>query len=320
MELDLHTLWTGLGWPLIRLTFFISVGLLVGILVESLNWARFMAKLAAPLTRAARLQDVSGASFSMAFFSGVSANTMLAEAHSRGQMTDRELMLANLFNSMPTFFLHLPTMYALSRSIIGDLADTYVGLAVCAAVLRTLGVVVVGRLVNPPLPEGCIPCRLDENTPRGMREVLTRALGRFQKRIRRIMRITLPVYVLFFFAQRAGVFDAIETFMSSHLAFLSWLPPKVVSVVAIHSTGELAAGLSALKPLLDDGVIAPQMAVLTLLIGNVMSSPMRAVRHQYPYYAGIFPQRAALMLILASQTVRAASMLLVTILYFLWAF
>lgn len=318
--MDLHTLWTGLGWPLIRLTFFISVGLLVGILVESLNWARVMAKLAAPLTRAARLQDVSGAAFSMAFFSGVSANTMLAEAHTQGRLTTRELMFANLFNSMPTFFLHLPTMYALTRSIIGDLADTYVGLAVLAAMLRTLSVVVAGRLLNPPLPEGCIPCRLDEQKPKTTREVLTRAMGRFTKRIRRIMRITLPVYALFFFIQRAGLFDAIERFTSSHLAFLSWLPPKVVSVVAIHSTGELAAGLSALKPLLADGVITPQLAILTLLIGNILSSPMRAVRHQYPYYAGIFPQRAALMLIVASQTLRAASMIVVTTAYYLWAF
>ena len=28
--------------------------------------------------------------------------------------------------------------------------------------------------------------------------------------------------------------------------------------------------------------------VLVLLIGNILSSPIRAVRHQYPYYAGIF--------------------------------
>lgn len=320
MEYDFATLWQGLGWPLIRLMFFISVGLLVGILIESLNWARFVAVLAAPLTRAARLQDVSGAAFSMAFFSGVSANTMLAEAHAQGRMTDRELTFANLFNSLPTFFLHLPTMYALTRSIIGELADVYVGLTVLAAVLRTLGVVVAGRIMNPPLPEGCIPCRLEEQQAGDMGELLSRAWGRFNKRIRRILRITLPVYVLFFFAQRMGLFDALEGFMSQYLAFLSWLPPEVLSVIAIHSTGELAAGLSALKPLLADGVIAGNMAVLTLLIGNVVSSPMRAIRHQYPYYAGIFPQRAALRLIVFSQSLRALSMVCVTMGYFLWAF
>ncbi|WP_028586232.1 membrane protein [Desulfocurvus vexinensis] len=318
--MDLAALWQGLGWPLVRLCFFVSLGLLVGTLIEALNWVRFVAVLATPLTRAARLTDVSGAAFSMAFFSGVSANTMLAEAHARGRITGRELLFSNLFNSMPTFFLHLPTMYAITRSIVGQLADVYVGLAVLAAVLRTGAVVLAGRLFNPPLEEGCIPCRLDEQKPHSLREALGRALSRFSRRIRRILGITVPVYALFFLLQEWGLFTAIETFMATHLSFLSWLPPQVISVVALQSTGELAAGLSALRPLLDQGAIAPNMAVLTLLLGNVLSSPMRTIRHQYPYYAGIFPQRVAVRLIVASQTLRAASMALVTAGYVLFAF
>lgn len=86
MTLDLSwpVLWNGLFWPLIRLTFFISVGVFVGILIESLNWTRYAARLAAPLARRARLKDISAASFSMAFFSGITANNMLAEARERG--------------------------------------------------------------------------------------------------------------------------------------------------------------------------------------------------------------------------------------------
>jgi hypothetical protein len=320
VEWDLVALWHGLGWPLVRLCFFVALGLLVGTLIEALNWVRFVAVLAAPLTRTARLTDVSGAAFSMAFFSGVSANTMLAEAHARGQIGDRELLFSNLFNSMPTFFLHLPTMYAITRSLVGELANAYVGLAVLAAVLRTGAVVLAGRLFNPPLADGCIPCRLDEYKPLSVRQALGRALARFSQRIRRILGITVPVYVLFFLLQEWGLFTAIERFMTAHLAFLSWLPPQVVSVIALQSTGELAAGLSALRPLLDQGAIAPNMAVLTLLLGNVLSSPMRTIRHQYPYYAGIFPQRLAVKLIVASQTLRVVSMILVTAGYVLLAF
>jgi hypothetical protein len=320
VEWELSALWQGLGWPLARLCFFVALGLLVGTLIEALNWARFVAVLATPLTRTARLTDVSGAAFSMAFFSGVSANTMLADAHAQGRISDRELLFSNLFNSLPTFFLHLPTMYAITRSLVGELANAYVGLAVLAAVLRTGAVVLAGRLLNPPLDEGCIPCRLEESKVRSFREALSRALSRFSRRIRRILGITVPVYVLFFLLQEWGLFAAIEGFMAAHLSFLSWLPPQVVSVIALQSTGELAAGLSALRPLLDQGAIAPNMAVLTLLIGNVLSSPMRTIRHQYPYYAGIFPQRVAVRLIVASQTLRAVSMALVAALYALAAF
>ena len=63
-----HALWRGLGWPLMRLSFFISLGLVIANIIEALNWTRSVARLAAPVIRRAHLPDVSGASFSMAFF------------------------------------------------------------------------------------------------------------------------------------------------------------------------------------------------------------------------------------------------------------
>jgi len=164
MHLDLSwpVLWSGLFWPLIRLTFYISVALMVGILIESLRWTRYAAKLADPLARRARLKDISAASFTMAFFSGITANTMLSEAHEKGELSDRELVLSNLFNSLPTYFLHLPTIFFVASPFIGSAAYTYVGLTALASVLRTMGIVFAGKFMLPPLPEGCLPCRLSE--------------------------------------------------------------------------------------------------------------------------------------------------------------
>ena len=62
------TLWQGLLGPLLRLVFFISLGLLIGNLIESLNWTHRVARIASPLVRRAHLSDITGASFSMAFF------------------------------------------------------------------------------------------------------------------------------------------------------------------------------------------------------------------------------------------------------------
>ncbi|MBA4358605.1 MAG: hypothetical protein C0405_12865, partial [Desulfovibrio sp.] len=58
--------------------------------------------------------------------------------------------------------------------------------------------------------------------------------------------------------------------------------------------------------------------VLALLVGNILSSPVRAVRHQFPYYAGIFKPGLALNLIISNQALRAASIALVTLGYVLW--
>lgn len=88
------------------------------------------------------------------FFSGITANTMLSEAHDKGTISDRELVLSNLFNSLPTYFLHLPTIFFIAAPFIGSAAAVYVGLTALAAILRTLAIVVSGKFLLPPFPRG----------------------------------------------------------------------------------------------------------------------------------------------------------------------
>lgn len=318
MELDL--LWKALVWPLARLILAISVGLIIGNLIEALNWTRAMAKVASPLIRLARLKDVAGASFSLAFFSGAAANTMLAEAYEKGEICRRELVLANLFNALPTYLLHLPTVYFLTLPYIGSAAGTYVGLSLGAAVLRTVFIIALGRLTLPPIPDGCVVCRLEEGGFKGFRHALGLALKRFRRRLPKILYITVPVYVAFHYAQQYGLFARLEAFMASEAAWLSWLPPKAVSIVVFQMASEFTAGLAAAGSLLQAGNLEPRAVVLALLVGNILSTPMRAFRHQFPYYAGIFPPALALRLIVHNQLLRAAGMAAVTLAYWLWAF
>ncbi|MEW5773175.1 MAG: hypothetical protein AB1916_06580 [Thermodesulfobacteriota bacterium] len=314
--MTLDSLWHTLGWPLARLVLSISAGLLIGNLIEALNWTRGMARLAAPLTRAARLQDISGASFSMAFFSGVAANTMLAEAYDQGRLTGRELVLTNLFNSTPTYFTHLPTMFFITVPFIGAAAWTYVGLTFLAALLRTAFIVLLGRLVLPPLAPGCIPCRLDERKAASWREAWTKSWGRFTKRIRKVLVVTLPIYLLFDAANRFGLFSHLERLMAEHMPALSWLPPQALSIVAFHVAAEFSAGLASAGALLNAGSLSPEQVVMALLAGNLLSTPMRAFRHQFPYYAGIFNPRLAARLIVHNQALRVVSLALVAAAYY----
>jgi len=314
MEFDFSwpVLWNGLFWPLIRLTFFISVGLLVGNLIESLHWTRYAAKLAAPLARRARLKDISAASFSMAFFSGVTANTMLSEAHERGDISDRELILSNLFNALPTYFLHLPTIFFIAAPFIGSAAAVYVGLTALAAVLRTTAIVLAGKFLLPPLPEGCLPCRLEEmEKRRDTSSALKKTWQRFLKRLPKVLYLTCPIYTLFFLLKQGGLFAWLQGSLSGSVPLFTFLPPEALSIVAFHMAAEFQAGLAAASALMTDTALTQTQVVLALMLGNVLSSPMRAFRHQFPYYAGIFRPRMAFKLILCNQVSRGVSIALV---------
>jgi len=299
-----------------RLVFFISLGLMIGNLIESLNWTHGVARLASPLVRVAHLSDITGASFSMAFFSAVTANTMLSEAYEQKKLTKQELVFANLFNSLPTYFLHLPTLFFLAVPLIKDVAFVYVGLTLFAAFLRTVSILIIGRVVLPGSKEHCVTCRLEENRVSSLAQALEKAWGRFQKRIKRILVITVPIYSAVFFLNRLGMFALLEEGLAQHVKVLAWLHPESLGVVALQLTAEISAGLAAAGALLDNGGLEARQVVLALLAGNVLSSPMRAVRHQFPFYAGIFQPGLAAELITYNQLFRTGSIVLVGIFYY----
>ncbi|OEU49216.1 MAG: hypothetical protein BA866_11425 [Desulfobulbaceae bacterium S5133MH15] len=308
-------IWPQLIWPLIRITFFISIGLIIANCIESLNWTHRLSTLARPLIRMGRLSTITGASFSVAFFSGVSANSMLAEAYDAEKINKTELVLANLFNSLPRFFLHLPTVFFLTAPLIKGAAILYVGLTLAAAIVQTFFVVLLGRLTLPPNSEPVIIQPVDKIKQK-WREVIIKSLKRLKKRMGKLLKFMVPVYVLFFILNWYGLFTQLEELIAEKAWFLSWLNPQSLGIVILHVTAEFSAGLAAASVLLAENSLTYREVVLALLVGNILAAPIRAIRHQFPYYTGIYSPGLALQLVTISQLVRAFCVIGVAVCYF----
>lgn len=318
--MDTATLYTGLFLPLLRLTATMCVGLLLASLLEGLHWTRFVARLARPLARMGHLQEVSAASFALAFFSPMASNSLLAEAHARGELSRRELIFANLFNSSPTFLVHLPTLFSMVFAFLGTRAFVYVGLCFLAASLRTVATVLAGRVLLPVPPAGSPYCPEATTRRTGWRETLGIILRRFKKRIGKLLLFTIPIYCLFFALQRAGFFTLVEQWLAEHAGWFSFLDPQAASIIAMYLVSESGAALSAAASLSNTGALGPHEVILALLVGNIISSPMRAVRHQFPVYSGYFSPPLAAVLVVMNQSCRAVSLALVAVGYYWYAF
>ncbi|SHO50619.1 hypothetical protein [Desulfopila aestuarii] len=312
-------LWERLIWPLIRLIVFISLGLLVANFIEALNWTRWIGLLSRPLARLGNMSDTTSASFSLAIFSGLAANTLLAEAFDKEKMSRKELIIANLFNSFPTYFTHLPTIFFITVPLIHAAAFIYVGMTVAAAVLRTLAIVLVGRFVLPK-PEESTEMKEESSNKNGIdwHGAMTKSWKRFKRRIRKIITFTVPIYIVIFIMHRVGYFRELEQFASQYLVMIPWLSPQSIGIITLHLAAELTAGVAAAGALLQEGAMSQREIILALLVGNVLSSPLRAVRHQFPYYAGIFKPAMAAQLIIYSQASRVISLVIVGVIYYYW--
>jgi hypothetical protein len=243
---------------------------------------------------------------------------MLSEAFDKGQMSKKELILANLFNSLPRFFLHLPTTFFLTAPLIKMGALLYVGLTFSAAILQTVFVVLCGRMLLP-VNDGAGDIPLPQHTKIGWKEAISKSFKRLKKRIGKILMFMIPVYLLFFLFNRYGLFARMEEFLANEAWFLSWLNPQSLGIVVLHVTTEFSAGLAAASILLAQNSLSYKEVVLALLVGNILSTPIRAIRHQLPYYTGIYTPRLALQLVGISQIARAFCVILVAVVYYFLA-
>lgn len=313
MEL-FDSLWHGLARPLSRLVIAMSAGILIANTLEALAWERRLARLASPLVRLSRMGESSGTAFVTSFFSAQAASAILSAAYAKGGIGKKELMLANIFNSFPAYLVHLPSVAAVAVALLGKWGVIYLALGLSAALLRTLGTALAGHFMLPR-PD-CPDCYVPEEQRRNFSEIIKKIFGSFKRRLLRVLKFTLPIYVLFFFVQRWGGFEAAQRFMSEHASFLSFLNPEALSLVALNFTAETSSSMSAAAALLHSGTISGRDIVLALLAGNILSSPVRAVRHQLPSYAGYFPVGAASLLVLCNQGVRTASLIMIFALYY----
>ena len=319
--LTLHRLGAGLLWPLLRLMLFITLGLVVGQTIEATGWTRRLAVVAAPLFRFSRLGDYCSAAFTTSFFSGVAANAMLLEFYKQEKINRQQLFLANLMNQVPAYFLHLPTTFFIVLPLTGWAGALYFLLTFVALGVRTIGVVIYGRLFCRP----SIPAEPDATIASAQQrpnkktgDVLATIRKRLPGRMVRIAVYVVPIYVLVFMINVMGGFDFARQWLARFVV-TRVLPVESLSVVILSFAAEFTSGFAAAGALLTAGVLTIKQTVIALLAGNIVAFPIRALRHQLPRYMGIFSPVLGMQLLLLGQILRVISLMVVGVGYY-WLF
>jgi len=302
--------------PLITLTVAIAVGLLAGMVIESAGLTARLGSLAAPLLRFGHLREPSALAFTATFFSAISASTLLMNSYQDRAISRRELILSSLILTFPAFFAHLPTLFFTITPLLGLLGIVYLAILLAADVLRTAAYLLYGRLALPAPP--VTPPALQAHQPPSWSRIWQESWEKFLGRLHRILMITIPVYVAVFLAQEMGLFDALRLKLTLVLKGTQ-IPVQALSILAFSLAAEATGGFAAAGAFLESKALSPATVLLTLLLGTILSSPMRAVRHQLPYYLGVFTPSLGLRLMVLSQLFRTLSLLpFVGLIYWWW--
>jgi len=302
--------------PLVSLSLAIGVGLLVGIFIETANLTARIGRVFAPFLRFGHLKEPSALAFTTAFFSAAAASSILMNAYQEGGITRRELTVSALLLTFPAFFAHLPSMFFTITPLVGVLGGYYLAILLGGDLLRTLAYLCYSRLTLPPYAP-----RPQVTTPRQVSwsQVWQETRRKFLNRLYNILMITIPVFVVVFLAQEGGLFDWLRDYLT-HILKGSQLPVEAVSILIFSLAAETTGGFAAAGALLAGQALSPGAILFTLILGTIIASPMRAVRHQLPYYLGIYTPALGLRLMVLSQLFRTLSLLPFLGVIYWWAF
>jgi hypothetical protein len=304
--------------PLARLICFLAVGLLVGQFLESMGWTEKLARGCRPLTRWAHLKDESGAAFVASFVSGILANTLLMNFHLEKKLSRREMVLTYLLNTgLPLYLVHLPTTFFVVSSLAGRAGLLYVAINFTAACLRSGGVLVLARFALPPQSPSEPFVQLPEEPGEEKRPVIREIWKKFQPRFVRLVLYTLPIYVLTFLLNEWGFFVWLRKGAAGWISS-SFFPFESAGVVIFALAAEFSSGMAAAGALLDAGTLTVKQTVMALVLGSIVATPIRAIRHQLPTHAGLFTLALGSQLLIMSQILRVVSLIVVTAGYVLW--
>ena len=302
-------------WPIFRLIAIMAGTLFLSAIIEAKGWAKFVAALSRPIMKLGRLSDWSGTAFTTAFLSGVAASTIIWNAYKEGKISKQEMFICALLNvGLPSYFLHLPVTLAIIVPLTQKAGILYMAITFIAAIIRTIFVILIGRVVLAKNKNKTSPESHDFSSQKKPKDTLKIFKNYLNKRLLSIITYTVPIYILVVLLRVYGFFDYLQE-VSTYLLKTNLIPVEGISVVVFSIVAEFSAGAAAAGAMLQEGVLSVKETVIALVLGNIIATPIRALRHQLPRYLGIFTPKTGFLLLISGQLLRVISVIIATCLF-----
>ncbi len=310
-------------WPrkiimLLELVLFIAAGVFIGQILEETGCVRALSIITWPVTTLGKISRAAGPAFLMAFQSGAVANSMLVSLRDSGELDNRELYTSVFVVSALSLFAHLPTFVVPIGMAFGwEATCALFGVRVGAIVAQIVVTLLVSRLVVARLGIGSGKTVKDEIAPLRQGRVKK---GSFWGTIWRRSRFTLtrliiyliPTFIVLATLEYYGAFKWLGQAMPQLFTF-NFLPPQSVAIIPAQALS-LYNGAIAAANFIDSGAISVHQAVIIILFGSMVTSPVRTLRHALPTYVAILGARPGLIMAISAQVLRMLFLLAGTLL------
>ncbi len=268
---------------------YLCAGILLANLLLELGLTRYLAGAVAPFLAVSHLSGEVAASAFARMLSPSAGYSTLAEFLRRGRVTEREVLLTTFLTSFPYEVLRVPKFYLpVMVPLVGaPLAAKYMAVKLGSGFIQSSAALLYARL---RLPER----RVELGQRRGESNV-RRALEQSFKTLIRVLPVFLAAYLGVRYLLNSGVLEEFAGVAQPVMAVFS-LPGEAAIVIATQ-LANVIAGFAVTGELLKQGLLTQEEALVTLVLGLVLSLPRIYAQHTLPVVASLFSRGMALRII-----------------------
>ncbi len=292
----------------------IAGGVAFANLLVAFGAIEYIAALSKPLTGPANLPDEVGSAILTTAASTTAGYGMLAEYRDSGLLDDRATLVAVTINTFFGFVQHIFTFYApVLIPILGfKVGVLYVGTRAGVSLAITVTGVVAGafllskRNVDPDamkqtaIENGGRSDEADTRTTKA--KMLDAGRGGLEKTWEILPRLAF-VYTLVVVLTTYYDIEALTGGAADPLAALTGLPSAAVPVIVVFAF-DTTSGAVTIAPLIDDGIFTARTAVVTMLIGGIVSFTVSTFKRSIPFQYGIWGAEFGTKVIIVNTTLK----------------
>jgi Uncharacterized protein conserved in archaea len=298
---DYATVLPRAGERVVRISVLISVGVFLANLAVSLGAVEKVAGVSRYLTGPANLPSEVGTAILTTAASTTAGYGMLAEFRESGRLSDRATLVAVTVNTFFGFAQHVFTFYVpVIVPILGrETGVLYVATRGGIALGITLTGVLAGAVLlsdrdvdesvavdTDAATDGGADDGANEATRVGrLRAAVREAWASTGGKLRRIVPRLAAVYLLVSVLVAADAFESLSA-AAGPLAEVAGLPAAAVPAVVVFAF-DTTAGAATVAPLIG-GALTVEQAIVTMLIGGIVTFAVSTFKRSIPFQYGIW--------------------------------
>ena len=302
---------------LLRVAALVTVGVVAANVVLESDALTKVSPLVRPLCRASNLPKEGAISLFAAFLDPTAGKSTLAGFYQDGKIGERQTIVTLVMSTFPTvvgeslFRAHAPVALVLLGPVVGGI---YVALNLLAAFLQSFGALIYARFRFPR--QACIENEqlVAETAERTRQERLQIALKKSVRTLLKVVPFMVVAFLIIDLLFLFGFMERIAIIFTPALHVLN-LPGEVITAI-VAELAHFSAGYAIVASLLTNGVVTAEQAILTLLVGSLMTITVTYLKYSLPLYTSLFGKlgvKFAVIMYLISMVTRLSVILLVLV-------